>query len=112
MGVDPPDPWTILHDDTKTYITLATALLGVTATFAGRLFSGDTVGRYAIFIGWGILVISIVCSITANGKVFGGLKDGSTNYSQATPWLNASVYLLLGGAFLLAIGGWRATLGH
>jgi hypothetical protein len=107
---NPPNPWSVLHDDAKTYITLATALLGVTATFAGRLFSGDTLGRDTVIGGWGLLVLSIVCSISANGKSFAGLKNYSTEYGGATIWLNAAVYLLLAGTIALAVGAWRTTL--
>ena len=110
VSAEPPNPWSILHDDAKSHITLATALLGLTATFADRLLSEDGLGRLAVFAGWALLVGSIVCSISANGKVVGGLKGESNDYNAASGWLNASVYLLLMGAVLLTTGAWRTSV--
>lgn len=73
-GEGAPNPWSTLHADTNSYITLASALLGVSATFAGGLLSDDTIGRMLVIGGWAALSVSIAASIYAKGKVFSGLR--------------------------------------
>jgi hypothetical protein len=111
MPADPPNPWAVLHDDAKTYITLATALLGVTATFADRLVSDDDIGRVAVVAGWVVLAISIGLSIYASGTVFGAMKSNPppTNYNTAAGFLNIAVIALGLGAAALAFGAWRTS---
>jgi hypothetical protein len=106
-----PNPWSTLHDDASTYITLATALLGVSATFATDILSSDSRARVLVFVGWMLLVGSIVCSISAKGKIFAGLKGELVQgpFRPTLGWLNAAVYLLLLGTLVLALGALRGT---
>lgn len=106
-----PSTWSVLHDDAKSHITLATALLGLSATFSDRLLSDDSLGRRFVFGGWIVLGISIFASIWANGQIFKGLKTSSTNHRPALVWLNISVWLLLAGAIGLTVGAWRTSIG-
>lgn len=113
MPAEPPNPWDLLHDDAKSYITLSTALLGVSATFAGNLLSDDDAARWLVFGGWTILVGSILCSIYASGQIFKNLKlPASVNYNASSGFLNASVILLTVGAAALALGAWRTSEVH
>jgi len=136
----PPNPWASLHEDAKSYITLATALLGVSATFASGLLSEDTLGRWVVVAGWATLCASIACSIVANGRIFSGLRGehaggteetadgrnengdnatvvdervanpGKRRYNRTLVWLNVSVWALLVGTALLAVGAWRTAV--
>jgi hypothetical protein len=113
MAADGPNPWEVLHDDAKTYITLGSALLGISATFADRLLSDDDIGRWIVIAGWGVLAASIFLSIYASGTVFGELKKQtpSSDYNSAARFLNTAVMVLLIGVVLLAIGAWRTSYG-
>jgi hypothetical protein len=112
VATNAPNAWELLHDDAKSYVTLATALLGITATFADRLLSDDNVGRAVVIIGWIILAASIALSIYASGTVFAEIKkvSPSTDYKVAAAFLNAAVIALGIGVAALAFGAWRTSL--
>lgn len=112
MPADPPNAWEVLHDDAKSYVSLAAALLGITATFAGKLLSHDQTGRVAVVIGWVALAVSIGLSIYSSGTVFDEIKKAtpSTNYRSASAFLNAAIISLGVGVAALAFGAWRTSL--
>src|SRR5438105_2340781 len=108
----PKNPWDVLHEDVKLYITLATALLGISATFANRLLSNDEAGRVVVIIGWFALGVSIAVSTYASGAVFASLKQVPlpTTYRPAPRLLNATLVCLGIGTVCLAFGAWRTSL--
>jgi hypothetical protein len=119
-----PHPWQVLHDDAKSYITLASALLGVTATFANDLVSDENIARWLVFGGWAALAASILLSILASGKVFGGIKASAAStsaaqtptpkpdYNKAVFRINVAVYALGFGVVLLAVGAFITSFSN
>ena len=112
---DHPNPWAMLHDDTKTFVTLAVALLGLTATFAQELINRD--GRVWISIGWILLGLAVFSTFFASGKIQEHVRTGSTSYGERSvnAWANAVFFLLLLGTGFVAvaagIGLWSGDAG-
>lgn len=101
---DHPNPWEMLHADTRTFVTLATAFLGLTVTFAQDLTQDS--GRLWTGAGWILLTGSIFSAFVASGKIQGQVRTNSTDYGarDVNGWANAVFFLLLGGAVLVAVG--------
>ena len=108
---EPSNPWDVMHDDVKSYITLATALLGLTAAFGSKLLADDTIGRVAVLTGWVLLAVSIGFSIYASGRILRGIKANAATSPSASLYLNCAVFALGLGVAVLAFGAWRASLG-
>lgn len=121
MTGNTPDPWGALHEDARTYTTLATALIGITATFSSRFVIGPGGWRLLFpIIGWAALAASIGCCTYANGRIFAGMKRGDdattgsvesassgkkrpAKYNGAAGWLNGAVISLVIGTMILAV---------
>lgn len=103
----------MLHADTKTFVTLATALLGLTVTFAQSIVRDS--GRLWIGAGWLLLSGSVFAAFIASGKIQGQVRASSRDFGARGPngWANAVFFLLLGGAVLIAVGAgsglWTAS---
>jgi len=110
---DNPNPWAMRHDDTKTLITLASAVLAVSVTFAKDIV--EERWRWLLMVGWVALLVSIVCSIFASGTSVSGARDqhdGDFKNRRCTAFLNGSFWALAAGALLLALAamvGWKST---
>jgi uncharacterized membrane protein YjfL (UPF0719 family) len=107
--VDEPNPWALLHEDAKAYITLATALLGVSATFASDLLSDDDLSRLAVFAGWALLVLAILSSVYASGRVVYKIRNPAKSGKSALVFVNIGIGLIVAGAVALAVGAWRTS---
>lgn len=102
-----PNPWEMRHTDAGRLITLSSALLGITATFADGFVDGNA--RYVLMVGWGALIVSIVFSIFASGKAIketqaqsqGGGGSGTGGLLNGAFWS-----LLVGGVLIAGAGGW------
>lgn len=102
----------MLHDDAKTYTTLASSLLAITATFSNRLLSGDPLGRAVVILAWAFLGMATGAGAYASGYIFQGLRTATDDYRRVTVFLNAAVALIGLGAVALAIGAIRTTSGE
>jgi hypothetical protein len=104
------DPWVVLQADAKNYLTLAAGLIGVTATFADRLVSGDPMGRMFLFAAWACLAIAIGAAAFASGGAFNGVAREARNYLKVCGRLNATVFFIGLGVSLLALAAWRTSI--
>jgi hypothetical protein len=82
------NPWAVMIDYTKTVITLATALLGFTVTFAGTLVGNSP--RWFIVclicVAWLALIVAIASAFWAVGVLTGYLR-GTRDAPQPAPAL-------------------------
>ena len=64
---DAPNPYAVIHDHSKTVITLATAFLGLTVTFSTQLVGSNPSMWQIVMLGivWLLLMVSIVSAIVA-----------------------------------------------
>ena len=60
-----PNAWAVLVEYTKTLVTLASALLALTVTFASQIVPKGVqdVERWALIAAWGFLIFTIICAI-------------------------------------------------
>jgi hypothetical protein len=101
------NPWAVMIDYTKTVITLATAVLGFTVTFAGTLVgnSPSWVIVGLICLAWVALIGAIATALWAVGVITGYLR-GVRAVPQPAPALCNICYFALGLALVLfAIAG-------
>jgi hypothetical protein len=99
---DAPSHASLLHDDTKTLITLGTALLGVTATFGKDLLSPGRSPSSVLIVAWIFLALSIVASMWGSATVFSQVKGGRSAGGSASFAINVSFFALVIGLVLLA----------
>ena len=102
-----PNPVEMLHSETKTIITLATALLGVSVTFASDFVGDEALARVVLAIGWLLLLTAIAVSIFAAGKTIERAKTGRKN--RAGTLLSCAFWSLFAGALASAVAagiGW------
>jgi len=104
------NPLDLLHDDAKSYVTLAASLLAISATFSTRLLGHDQAGRWAVLGAWIALASAIGAGIYAAGAVFRAAQSSSTSYKAPALFLNATVVLIGIGCIALAFGAWRAPV--
>ena len=104
-----PNPWTVTSDFCKTVITLASALLGLTVTFASGIAGGVSPGtRLLLYFAWGFMVATILAGIVSHGLIVNKLKN-DTHSRASVFFANASFYGLLVSAILFAVFGASAV---
>jgi hypothetical protein len=81
---DAPSPYAVIHDHSKTVITLATAFLGLTVTFSERLIGSSPSMWQVTLLGtvWILLMISIVAAIVAVVQLYRFLSKASIPISS------------------------------
>ena len=99
-----PNPWSIIHEYSKTVITLATGFLAITVTFSGYLLE-DIYSPYNVYllaVCWIFLVLAIICGLLAAVFLSGFLRK-KMNPNKCILCSNAAFYLLMsaGVVFLL-----------
>ena len=107
LAVDPnPNPKALAHDSAKSIVTIAVAVLGLSATFMAQL-KGAAGGLGFFAAAWAALVLTIICGVWASGSIIHGLKDGKD--TKAGVFLNLSLLLLVVASIFLAIGAYQAV---
>ena len=103
----PPSPWSLLHEDSKTIITLSTAFLGLTVTFSDKLFVGVANGieiALLIFI-WIILCAVTAMGIYASAGLSNYLRLRRANANASIRFLTLAFTLLVFASILFIIFG-------
>jgi hypothetical protein len=80
-----PNKWSLLNDYSKTVVTLASALLAATVTFADKLLllsSGSGIARYALYCIWVFLFLSIASALYVIGRIHRHLRDQDTTFEE------------------------------
>jgi hypothetical protein len=109
----PPHHFAGLQGDIKTLVTVNSALLGLTVTFASDLLdSGE--GRALIGTSWIMFSLALLLAIVASGALYSKLRNKENlprpeadKGGTAVALVNASFYALLIAIVLLSIGGWQ-----
>jgi len=94
-----PSPWEIIQDYTKTVITLATAILAFTITFATKLTgpAPDFYMKLLIALTWSVLVLAIIFGLWAAARL--------TNFLRGKQTANACLFASNIAFFLLVLAG-------
>ncbi len=107
----PPSEWEATIDYSKTVITIASALLGITVTFTGQLLPSSTSSFQTIVVvlSWLALVLALLFGFLGVAFCINFLKTGKRG-GLATFCSNCSFFLLLAaGVCFLILGGSRSV---
>jgi hypothetical protein len=102
-----PSPWELIHDDTKTLITIATALLGLTITFSDKIL-GVNASRLEIsllILTWVVLCAVVITSILGSAGVSTYLHGITPNANSGILSINISFFLLVLSIILFIVFG-------
>ena len=101
-----PSPWEIIQDYTKTVITLATAILAFTITFATKLTgpAPDFYMKSLIASTWSVLVLAIIFGLWAAARLANFLRGKQTEKSCLLASNIAFFLLVLAGIMFVLIG--------
>jgi len=113
-----PSAWGVLHEYTKTVVTLATGILAFTITFMGKLIGSDpsVLVRPLLIATWAILMLAILFGLLAAAGLANYLR-GKQNANTSLFCANAAFFLLVLAAVLfVALGvvqlGQKDSLGQ
>jgi hypothetical protein len=104
-----PNPWDVTSDFCKTVVTLASALLGLTVTFATGL-TGDASGftKVLLYISWSLMVATVLLGILAHGFIINYLRKGHDE-EKSILCANIAFYCLLLSSISFAFFGYCAV---
>lgn len=97
---------TVLSDFTKQIVTVSSAALALTATFATGIFSGSPTGAQLFSIGaaGGLLFLATCCALVSHARIIAYLKaSADKDATQITKTWNASAFWANGGFFLFGL---------
>jgi hypothetical protein len=101
---DPNEPshWTILSEYSKTVITLASALLAVTVTFAASLMPASASGyiTWVLYGIWTLLFAAIVACLLLTAFIFQLLRGQGADYAKRARDAASASYVCVGLAAL------------
>jgi hypothetical protein len=109
-----PNPWDIVNDYSKTVITLASALLALTATFGNQLLVASPHAWQRIVIGAALLllVITIVSGVFAEAFLTTFLRGKAKTGNACLTWSLVALYSLIAAMlcfFVSAVGQLTGT---
>lgn len=108
-----PNPWDVIHNYSKTVITLATGFLALTVTFSGYLL-GKQNPRWLICLlitCWILLVLAIICGLLAAALLSNYLR-GKKSYKPIIFCSNISFFFLVGAGVAFLIFGAGHVIGY
>jgi hypothetical protein len=108
-----PNPWSIVHEYSKTVVTLSSALLAITVTFSEKILSPTTrFEQRALLIAiWGSLLLAIIASLLSSAKLSNFLRYGH-HANRCIRFSNIAFFFLTAAAVGFAALGSLQVLGQ
>ena len=105
-----PSAWEIIHEYTKTIITLSTAILAFTITFSEKLTGSNPVAsiKWLIGITWSLLVLAIIFGLLSAASLSNHLRKKQES-KTCILHANISFFLLVFAGILFVIIGLTQT---
>jgi hypothetical protein len=95
MASEPPNQWSVIVEYNKMIIALASALLGVSVTFAEKLLvTPRSFDRIALISSWVLLVLTILAAVMSAAFCINYLRNDERD-KLSILFANSSFYLLL-----------------
>ena len=101
------NPWTLMHDYSKTVVTLASSILALTVTFGNSLAGkSPTTGMLTLLVlSWFFLIVTIAAALYVAGRLIGYLRGVRQSPAPAPFLCNVSYFSLFLALFFFGWSG-------